>query len=183
MRVHYLPGRKECPRYLLPYFKCEVSFQLEVLVRPRTVHILLELHVIQYVAVFVCTEVLRVLLHGDVGEVDKSVIGVIRVQLELVGARSQVARLANIGVTLRVEKHPDPNIELPLINQQRPLYVLLNYKAIMLILWLSLVHRPLRRLHVVWHGRGIKILLLFRGLRLLNIVTSSSKSILVLLRT
>jgi len=48
------------------------------------INVLLELHKREDISVFVLAECLRVLLDGDVGEVYKSVVRVVRIQNELV---------------------------------------------------------------------------------------------------
>ena len=55
-------------------------------------------------------------MNGDVGQVDESVVRIFWVYVEFVGTRPKVAFLAKVNVTVRVYRHPNPNVELPLFD-------------------------------------------------------------------
>jgi hypothetical protein len=65
------------------------------------------------------------------------IIWVIRIHDKIVRAHTEIPFLAKVCISFMVEEDPHTNIELPLVDQQGPFDILLNYKAIMLIFWLK----------------------------------------------
>jgi hypothetical protein len=51
------------------------------------------------------------------------------VKSELSGCRPQVAFFKEVSVHFVVYQDPDPDIELPAMDQERPLYILLDHKT------------------------------------------------------
>ncbi len=86
---------------------------------------------------------LRTFLHCNIRQMDKSIIGIVRIQEELVRACPQITPLAKVSVPLRIKENPYSNVKLPLVNKKRPLDILLNDETIMFVFWL--VQVSLRR--------------------------------------
>ena len=58
----------------------------------------------------------------DVGEVD----------LELAGGGPQVALLEYVKLVVLVDQHPDPDVKLPIVQQEGPLDVFLDDEGVVL---------------------------------------------------
>ena len=96
------------------------------------VNVSLESRETQLVSILKISIVLSILLHSIISQMDEGIINILEVNTELAGRCPQVALLEEIQVMVLVEKHPDPNVEFPLENQQWPLDVLLNDKCVVL---------------------------------------------------
>lgn len=103
-----------------------------------SIQIVLQLLIAHLIAVLEATVIFSIFLHRIVGQMDELVIRVVGVDAELGAARSEVAFLKEIDRALIVDKDPHSDVELPLVYQQRALYVFLYYKAVVLELVLLL---------------------------------------------
>jgi len=85
---------------------------------------------------------IRAFLHCNIGQMDESIIRVIRIQGELIGASPQIAFLTKVSISLRIKENPYSNVKLPLVNQKWSLDILLNDETIMFVF--RLIHVSLR---------------------------------------
>ena len=76
------------------------------------------------------------------------IVGVVGVYGEFRGGRSQVALGEEVERAVVVEEDPDANVELPLVYQERLLYILLQNERIVLDLVLRLLLRGLLLRHL-----------------------------------
>lgn len=80
----------------------------------------------QLVAIFEHAVAGRVLLDGIVGQMDEIVVDVI--ELELLGRCADVPLLKEVKVVVLRQQCPHSDIELPFLNQEWPLDILLNHE-------------------------------------------------------
>jgi hypothetical protein len=64
--------------------------------------------------------------------VDILVVDVGEVDLELTGGGPQVALLENVQLMVLVDQNPDPDVKLPIVEQERPLDVFLDDEGVVL---------------------------------------------------
>jgi hypothetical protein len=88
----------------------------------------------------VLPELFRIFLDGDVGKMYKSIIRILRIDVELIGAGPEISLLANICFSVHIDEHPNPYVKLPLVDEEGPFDVLLNDEAIMLVFWFTVFH-------------------------------------------
>ena len=79
---------------------------------------------------------LRTFLHCNIGQMDESIIRIIRIQVILVGACPQIPLWAKVSISLRIKENPYSNVKLPLVNKKWSLDILLNDETIMFVFWL-----------------------------------------------
>ena len=94
------------------------------------VNVVLEGREAQLVAVFKVSVVLGVLLNGVVGQVHESIVYVLEVNTKLGRRCAQISFLEEEQVVVLVEQHPNTNVELASVDQQRSLDVLLDDKCV-----------------------------------------------------
>jgi hypothetical protein len=82
----------------------------------RVIDDLLEAPVPELVAIFEGAIILRVFLHGIIGQVDILVVDVGEVDLELTGGGPQVALLENVQLMVLVDQNPDPDVKFPIVE-------------------------------------------------------------------
>jgi hypothetical protein len=85
----------------------------------------------QLVSFFVLAVVLVQTLHSIVGKMDQRLVDALLSQLELVAAGANVAFFEEVALDVlevdHVYQHPKTDVELPVINQERSLDVLLYH--------------------------------------------------------
>ena len=72
------------------------------------------------------------LLHRIVCQVHERIVNILQVYTELRAGGAQVALPEKEELVVLIEQHPHPYIKLALVDEQWPLYVLLNDERVML---------------------------------------------------
>ena len=103
------------------------------------VDVIKELLQSENISIFMLTIGFRAFLHGNIRQMDKPIIWVVRIQEEFVRASPEITSWAKVGVALRIKENTYSDVELPLVDEEWPLDVLLNDEAIVFVFWFVLV--------------------------------------------
>ena len=69
-----------------------------------------------------------VLLNSVVRQVNESIVWVLWINGILGGTCPEVPLLTVVNFALRIHKHPNSNVKLSLLDEERPFNILLNYE-------------------------------------------------------
>lgn len=140
--IHQLTRREESSGYLLLDLTPKLILLLSLFLRKFLIGVVPKLLQREYVSIFMLAVCFRAFLNCNIGQMDKSVVWVVRVEGELIRTSPEISLLAKVSIAFRIKKAPYPYIELSLIDKKWSLDIFLDNKTIVLVFWL--VHLSLR---------------------------------------
>ena len=140
--IHQLTRREESSGYLLLDLAPKLILYLSLFLRKFLIGVVPKLLQSEDVAIFVLTVCFRAFLNCNIGQMDESIVWIVRIEGELIRAGPEISLLAKVSIAFRIKEAPYPYIELSLIDKKWSLDIFLDDKTIVFVFWL--IHVSLR---------------------------------------